>query len=116
MELISPKRHPGRGRSLARFLAFLLLALICGDITEAACDPIGIFPAAPALTHSYPQAGDPCGEFCVHDCFCCASTLPAPAAFLLLRAEIPLDSPVMPVYRSIAGYRFVPDHVPIPLS
>jgi hypothetical protein len=96
-----------------RLVAIALLALIGGDLADVSCDPIGIHPQSACFTHPTVPAGDSCGEVCIPDCFCCAHTLPAQSAFVICRAEIRLDPPLMPVFNSDSGFAFVPDHVPI---
>jgi len=107
----------GSGRSmLFRSAAVALLALIGADLTDASCDPIGIHPECAAFSRPAPPADDSCGQLCIPDCFCCARTLPARSAFVIWKAEILLDPPLMPVCHSAAGFSFILDHVPISSS
>jgi hypothetical protein len=106
----------GGRRMMVRLVAIALLALIGGDLTDVSCDPIGIHPENASFTHPAPPSGDSCGEVCIPDCFCCASKLPAQSAFVIWKAEILLDTPASPVCHSVAGFSFIPDHVPIFLS
>ena len=107
----------GRGRRVvARLAAIALLALIGGDLADVSCDPLGIHPESTSLTHPIAPMGDSCGEVCIPDCFCCARTLPARSAFVIWKAEVLLDPPLLPVCHSVAGFSTLPDHVPISLT
>lgn len=99
-----------------RLAAIALLVLIGSDLTDVACDPLGIHLGSVSLTHSAPPGEDSCGQLCIPDCFCCAHTLPAQAAFVIWKAEILLEPPQLPVCRSVAGFSFIPDHVPLSIT
>jgi hypothetical protein len=107
----------GGGRSVVvRLAAIALLVLISADLTDVACDPLGIHLDRASLTQPAPPGEDSCGALCIPDCFCCAHTLPAKAAFVIWKAEILLDPPPQPACRSVAGFSFILDHVPLSLA
>jgi len=107
----------GGGKTVVmRLAAILLLALIGGDLADAGCDPLGIHPESASFNVPFIPVGDSCGEFCIPDCFCCARTLPARSAFVIWKAEVLLDPPMLPACRSVAGFSTIPDHVPITLT
>lgn len=119
MTIMNSKRSPfGGGRSivLVRLVAVALLALIGADVTDVACDPLGIHPESASLAGPFTPECDSCGEVCIPDCFCCARALPAQSAFVIWKGEVTLDPPLLPVCHSVAGFSFILDHVPIFLS
>lgn len=104
-----------RGGPIRNIVAVLLLAVVCADLGDAACDPLEPVPppGAPALT-STPGTGqdaEACEDFCVPDCFCCARSLVAGA--VLPPPALPHTSfGASPDEDSVAGTRAVLDHPP----
>ena len=60
----------------ARIGALLLLAAICGDLTNVHCDGPMQLGRTPTLVIAASDAhdSDPCTATCVPDCFCCSRT------------------------------------------
>jgi len=57
-------------------LAVAVLAAIGLDLADLWCDPIELSGSAVVFVSSE-GADDPCSDFCVPDCFCCATALAA---------------------------------------
>jgi hypothetical protein len=95
----------------------LLLAAICGDLTNVHCDgPLRIGgPQTPLIAASDAHDSDPCTTTCVPDCFCCSRTLQT--AIVQLRPDA---EPLAPLgadgfLRPASGILALPYHPPLNL-
>jgi hypothetical protein len=99
---------------MLRWGACLLLAVIGLDIaSDAACD-LGSLAQAATREYQAPDAtsGDPCGDVCIPDCFCCARSVPT-ATIILVPQPMELAS-IDPLLheRWPEGVRPIVDHPP----
>jgi hypothetical protein len=104
---------------MLRSIALSLLAVIAADVVgDADCDPLRLdvgsvtLAVAPAGATS---TADPCADFCVPDCFCCARSVGAATAAV---PPVPaLLSPLAPADAAdrTQGVRPLLDHPPRPL-
>jgi len=104
----------GPRRVTLRVAAALLLAVIGLDIaSDTTCD-LGYLVRSAALEyHASDQAGgDPCGEVCIPDCFCCARSVPTAAVLLVPRPLKLAALDPLPGERWPEGVRPVVDHPP----
>lgn len=101
----------------ARIGAMLLLAAICGDLTNVHCDGPLQLGATPTLSIAASDAheSDPCTTTCVPDCFCCSRT--EQSAIVQLRPDAKLLAPLGPdgFLRPASGVRPLPYHPPLNL-
>ena len=79
-----------RWRPFAQMLAVVVLAAIDLHLAELSCDPMELSGSAMVFAPSE-GADDPLSDFCVLDCFCCATALAAGADTLIPEA--------IPIYR-----------------
>ncbi len=93
-----------------RLIAAALVAVVLGDLTDAACDPIGWPGPASAAVVVAPSAGgqdDACKAFCVQDCFCCSRSetavteTPQPTLVLVAQASAPSAASLQAVVRPV---------------
>jgi len=111
-------RGPRHRFPILRVAACLLLAAIIADITaDTRCDK-GSSSLIPTAAVRGPvqvqrQTDEPCGPFCVPDCFCCSfSVAAAPAVIPPEPGPLaPLDAPS--VERWSEGVRPIIDHPPL---
>lgn len=110
MRLVS---KPDRAKVLVKAAAIFILGLLAVDLGDSWCDSLAVSGLRPTVGASQPNRTDPCAGFCVPDCFCCSSAVPA-VTFSLTQEPTPLsEAPVSPVQVLAAGFSPVIDHIPI---
>lgn len=97
----------------AKAAALLVLCILALDLTDAACDPLIISWGTPGLSDVQAGDGDPCGDTCVPDCFCCSSSVPAVHLSLAWEWAPSVVIATLSTPRLSAGFPNFPDHVPI---
>lgn len=108
-------RRSNRWALLCRLVACLSLVLIISDLAEGSCDPLPLGDSTVLFASAGgPGEHDPCADFCVPDCYCCASTSPALPAYSLPENAAFSRGPASGSYRVSAGVSPLPEHVPLP--
>jgi hypothetical protein len=106
-------------RTGPRFVALLLAAVVCADVTlDVACDPIGLPGPATAAAVSADDAGtgDARPGTCVADCFCCSRSETAGPALVLPGLTATAQAPSPDPASVPAVVRPVPQPPPLALS
>jgi len=60
-----------------------------------------------------PEVPDACASFCVPDCFCCSSTVPAAQAASIHLPRPVSERPAPSLERPTTGFSPAPEHIPI---
>lgn len=60
-----------RFRFAFRCLALALMAVVAGDLLDAACDPLPTWTDTTTVEAGSGGDADACSDICVADCYCC---------------------------------------------
>ena len=120
--LKQPLRDRSLGPAIRVFAALLLLAAIAGDVVaDTRCNNVP--PAAASQARllearrgTREPTDDPCGGFCVPDCFCCSQLVVSVPAALPVAVRCPVAVASYRAERWPIGVRPVPYHPPLLLS
>ena len=63
----------GRPRIVFRVFALVLMAVVAGDLMDAACDPFPALTQPTAIAAGSDRDADQCTDICVADCYCCSA-------------------------------------------
>ena len=113
MRLVSTCRRFGPAGLLARAAAVFVLGFIVVDLGDAFCCPLAIPEGGPIVYAPGPEAPDACASFCVSDCFCCSSTVPAARAASIYLPRPEPERPASSLERPATGFSPLPEHIPI---
>ena len=101
------------GRTIAQFMALLILGVIGSDLGDVACDPLRLGLGDAILSQASAAPADACADQCFPDCFCCAPTVAAglpeiAGAPVAMRAPAPLlPEP------AASGFSLPIEHIPL---
>ena len=106
-------------RSGPRLVAAMLVALVLGDLSDAACDPIGWPGPASDAALSGLEAGGPddaCATSCVQDCFCCSRSEAPDSAAAVPKLTPVAEASALDAVSIVPVVRAVPQRPPLALS
>ena len=63
----------GRPRIVFRLFALALMAVVAGDLLDAACDPFPGLTQPVTIAAGTDTDDDQCTDTCVADCYCCSA-------------------------------------------
>jgi hypothetical protein len=98
---------------LTRAAGVFVLGFVVVDLGDASCCPLAIPGGGPVVSTPRPEVPDACASFCVPDCFCCSSTVPAAQAASIHLPRPVSERPALSLERPTSGFTPVPEHIPL---